>query len=154
MYRLRRVQVTTSCCMLLLCLTLTPMMSCDAFVSPSAHRIPKLTNNKLHQSKFSIRSAASSSRSSSEPINNDDQSQRRLRDRLTTLLSGPDAERPNWAPTWMPTWILTMRPTMQLVTVLLFYIFHLSVLVQRSIHFPIQLVPNERGFFQSVGLDS
>jgi membrane protease YdiL (CAAX protease family) len=40
-----------------------------------------------------------------------------------------------------------------MVSVLL-YIFHLQVLTQRSIAFPFQLFPNDKGRFQSIGLDS
>lgn len=76
------------------------------------------------------------------------------RDRWTSMVSTPDEPRPKWARDWMPTWLVTLRPTAQLAAVLLLYIFHLTVLTQRSISFPFQLIPNERGHFQSIGLDS
>jgi hypothetical protein len=74
--------------------------------------------------------------------------------RVSQLLTGPNPHRPEWTPQWLPTWVVNMRAPFQLVTLLALYIFHLTVLTQRSIPFPFQLIPNERGHFQSVGLDS
>ena len=62
--------------------------------------------------------------------------------------------RPSWARDWMPTGLVRLRPGVQLMVVLLCYIFHMTVLAQRSLSFPIQLIPNERGHFQSIGWDS
>mmetsp|Transcript_45129 Transcript_45129/g.109194 ORF Transcript_45129/g.109194 Transcript_45129/m.109194 type:complete len:448 (-) Transcript_45129:885-2228(-) len=62
--------------------------------------------------------------------------------------------RPQWARSWMPTWLFNLRPSVQIVALVLAYLFHITVLCQRSIHFPVQLIPNERGYFQSIGLDS
>ena len=62
--------------------------------------------------------------------------------------------RPEWALKWMPTWLVTMQPRYQLVVVLAFYVFHIKVLCQKCIAFPFQLIPNNQGFFQSIGLDS
>ena len=75
-------------------------------------------------------------------------------DRWQRIVSKPKQERPAWARDWMPTWLLNLRPSIQLAAVLLLYVFHLTVLTQRSISFPFQLIPNERGHFQSIGLDS
>jgi hypothetical protein len=66
--------------------------------------------------------------------------------------------RPNWAQSgpiqWIPTWMTCLRPSVQLIAALLLYLFHTVVLTQRSVILPFQLIPNERGNFQSVGLDS
>lgn len=62
--------------------------------------------------------------------------------------------RPPWARSWMPTWLFNLRPSVQIVALLCVYVIHITVLCQRSIHFPVQLIPNERGHFQSIGLDS
>jgi len=47
-----------------------------------------------------------------------------------------------------------IRPAFQLVILLIVYIVHLLVLTQHSILFPFQLIPNDKGWFQSIGLDS
>ena len=62
--------------------------------------------------------------------------------------------RPEWAPDWAPTALVTMRPIVQLFVALLLYVFHLTVLTQHQLVFPIQIIPNDRGIFQSIGLDS
>lgn len=63
-------------------------------------------------------------------------------------------QRPDWAQAWMPTGLVRLRPSLQLVTVLVAYIFHMLVLSRHAIVFPYQLIPNERGHFQSIGWDS
>ncbi len=45
-------------------------------------------------------------------------------------------------------------PPVQLVTLIALYVIHLTVLTQHSIVFPFQLIPNDQGRFQSIGLDS
>ena len=45
-------------------------------------------------------------------------------------------------------------PWAQLVLLMMMYVIHLLVLTQHAILFPFQLIPNERGWFQSIGLDS
>ena len=62
--------------------------------------------------------------------------------------------RPDWALDWMPTWLVTMRPIVQLGVALILYTLHLTVLTQKSIVFPFQLLPNNLGHFTSLGLDS
>ena len=47
-----------------------------------------------------------------------------------------------------------LSPLTQLITLIGIYIFHLTVLSQNLIIFPFQLIPNDRGFFQSIGWDS
>jgi len=68
--------------------------------------------------------------------------------------SNKSANRPDWALPWMPTWLITLRPITQLIVGLGLYIFHLRILTQHGITFPIQLIPNDEGWFQSIGLDS
>ena len=63
-------------------------------------------------------------------------------------------KRPEWAPDWAPTSLVTMRPIVQLFLALLLYVFHLTILTQHQLVFPIQLIPNDRGYAQSLGLDS
>ncbi|KAL7534818.1 hypothetical protein ACHAXR_008205 [Thalassiosira sp. AJA248-18] len=62
--------------------------------------------------------------------------------------------RPAWALPWMPTWLITLKPRTQFLIGLFLYIFHLRILTQYHIAFPFQLIPNDEGWFQSIGLDS
>ncbi|KAL3826476.1 hypothetical protein ACHAXA_004313 [Cyclostephanos tholiformis] len=62
--------------------------------------------------------------------------------------------RPNWALPWMPTWLITLRPRTQFLIGLCLYVFHLRILTQHQLTFPFQLIPNDEGWFQSIGLDS
>jgi len=48
----------------------------------------------------------------------------------------------------------TLPPSVQLITLLSAYVFHLTVLTQNALIFPIQLIPNDMGRYQSIGLDS
>lgn len=68
--------------------------------------------------------------------------------------SNKKSARPDWALPWMPTWLITLRPITQFIVGLGLYIFHLKVLTQHGITFPFQLIPNDEGWFQSIGLDS
>jgi membrane protease YdiL (CAAX protease family) len=63
-------------------------------------------------------------------------------------------QRPAWALPWMPTWLITLPPRSQFLIGLCLYIFHLRILTQHQITFPFQLIPNDEGWFQSIGLDS
>ena len=81
--------------------------------------------------------------------------------RLNFVLTGQQTpEQPYWIKAdavlrrILPGSIMNLRPSVQLVIVLLFYMLHTLVLAQHSIPFPFQLIPNERGNFQSIGLDS
>ena len=112
-------------------------------VLPSASSTPpSLSSLKLSRSRHATR------------LNAVSVGKRSWSERWENLVSTPNAERPPWARDWMPTWLLNLRPPVQMATVLLFYVFHLFFLTQRSISFPFQLIPNERGHFQSIGLDS
>lgn len=62
--------------------------------------------------------------------------------------------RPEWALDWMPTRLITMSPISQIFTLLIFYYLHLTIFTQNCIAFPFQLIPNNKGKFQSIGLDS
>lgn len=48
----------------------------------------------------------------------------------------------------------TLPPMIQLVLLLLMYVVHLKYLTQNELIFPFQLIPNDNGQFQSIGLDS
>jgi hypothetical protein len=74
--------------------------------------------------------------------------------KISTWMCGPNPNRPDWAANWMPIWLVSMRPLAQFAVAMALYIFHVSVLAQRSIPFPFQLIPNNKGQFQSIGLDS
>ena len=54
----------------------------------------------------------------------------------------------------MPDWLVTLRPRTQFVVGFVMYILHLRFLTQHGIAFPVQLIPNDEGWFQSIGLDS
>eukprot|EP00536_Pseudo-nitzschia_multiseries_P005440 jgi/Psemu1/254504/estExt_Genewise1Plus.C_1010132 len=54
----------------------------------------------------------------------------------------------------LPTWLFHLRPSVQLAATLVLYLFHTVVLTQNSLPLPVQLIPNDRGNFQSIGLDS
>eukprot|EP00751_Fragilariopsis_kerguelensis_P045894 CAMPEP_0170986334 /NCGR_PEP_ID=MMETSP0736-20130129/6021_1 /TAXON_ID=186038 /ORGANISM="Fragilariopsis kerguelensis, Strain L26-C5" /LENGTH=526 /DNA_ID=CAMNT_0011410451 /DNA_START=413 /DNA_END=1990 /DNA_ORIENTATION=+ len=54
----------------------------------------------------------------------------------------------------IPTWVYHLRPSLQMLVTLLIYLFHTAILTQHSIVFPFQLIPNNRGYFQSLGYDS
>jgi hypothetical protein len=84
-----------------------------------------------------------------------------FRQRLNYVLTGQTIpEQPIWIQSdsilkrILPGSIMNLRPSIQLVMTLLLYMFHTLVLAQHSIPFPFQLMPNERGNFQSIGLDS
>ena len=48
----------------------------------------------------------------------------------------------------------TLPPLVQLAILISMYVLHLLVFTQHAILFPFQLIPNDRGWFQSIGLDS
>lgn len=54
----------------------------------------------------------------------------------------------------LPTWIFHLRPSVQLLVTIVLYLFHTTYLSQASIILPFQLFPNDRGNFQSIGLDT
>jgi membrane protease YdiL (CAAX protease family) len=57
----------------------------------------------------------------------------------------------------IPKWISTIRtfgPKRQFVVVIALYIFHITVLAQRQVVFPMQLIPNDNHHFTGIGWDS
>lgn len=101
---------------------------------------------------------------STRPSNSDGTNKQKpptIQQRINYVLTGqPTPEQPYWIQSdsllkiILPGSIMNLRPFVQLVMLLLFYMFHTLVLAQHSIPFPFQLIPNERGNFQSIGLDS
>ncbi|KAG7342441.1 CAAX protease self-immunity-domain containing protein [Nitzschia inconspicua] len=77
-------------------------------------------------------------------------------DDVDTTLSSPENDRRRTT-SWLSQtlWVLThLRPTVQLGMALVLYLFHTLVLTQHCIVFPFQLLPNNRGYFTSIGWDS
>jgi len=62
--------------------------------------------------------------------------------------------RPEWAPKWVPTWAVTLHPVVQAALMVGLYFFHMLVLSKVAVPFPVQLLPNTHGLFQSIGMDS
>ena len=138
--------------------------SCDGFgPSPRTHapiikvRVPSPAISK-HQiqstpnhRRSTILSAASSAAASfsDEDHNNDGRGKTSYHP-----LEASTESRPPWALPWMPTWLVTLKPRTQFIIGLFLYIFHLRFLTQHHITFPFQLIPNDEGWFQSIGLDS
>lgn len=69
-------------------------------------------------------------------------------------------KKPKWLPQssklhkLLPTWIFHLRPSVQVLATVVLYLFHTTVLTQNSLVLPFQLLPNDRGNFQSIGLDT
>ena len=82
---------------------------------------------------------------------------------LVRLLTGekasPRLQKPKWLEkssklSALPTWLFHLRPSVQMLVTAFLYLFHTTVLTQNSIILPIQIFPNDRGNFQSIGLDT
>lgn len=82
---------------------------------------------------------------------------------LVRLLTGekasPRLQKPKWLEkssklSALPTWLFHLRPSVQMLVTIFLYLFHTTVLTQNSIILPIQIFPNDRGNFQSIGLDT
>lgn len=109
-----------------------------------------------------------SSLSTSEDTTSDDASTTRSTPKgfLVQLLTGEGSsaasllQKPKWLPRSsklyrvLPTWIFHLRPSVQLLITFFLYIFHTVVLAQSTLVLPFQLIPNDRGNFQSIGLDT
>jgi len=82
----------------------------------------------------------------SQHLSNDPSSNADIRDDIALRL-----ER---SPAWVPKWAVMLSPVQQVLIVLVVYALHLGVLCRTAIPFPVELVPNNDGLFQSLGLDS
>lgn len=49
---------------------------------------------------------------------------------------------------------MVLHPLLQFIITLTFYAFHMVVLQQRSVVFPFQIIPNDKGHFTGMGYDS
>ena len=78
----------------------------------------------------------------------------RIQPLYATYTVPDESNRPPWALPWMPTSLISLRPITQFLIGLSLYVFHLRILTQHHIAFPFQLIPNEQGWFTSIGLDS
>ncbi|EKX32290.1 hypothetical protein GUITHDRAFT_121552 [Guillardia theta CCMP2712] len=66
-----------------------------------------------------------------------------------------EGSRPEWLPAFVPLWVTKkLHPLVQFAIMLACYAFHLLYLSKNSWNFPEQLIPNSKGAFQSIGLDS
>uniref|UniRef100_A0A7S1XHH8 CAAX prenyl protease 2/Lysostaphin resistance protein A-like domain-containing protein n=1 Tax=Compsopogon caeruleus TaxID=31354 RepID=A0A7S1XHH8_9RHOD len=65
-----------------------------------------------------------------------------------------DLERPQWAPAWMPDQLIRMHPILQLAVLLGLYAIHLLFISKKTFPLPRQLIPNDKGLLNEVGLDS
>jgi hypothetical protein len=87
----------------------------------------------------------------------DEPSQKQADPGSSLVYKGPEGAgdgRPAWAPDWAPEWTVNLSPPLQLVVAVGFYLVHMLLLSKNCIPLPFQLLPNEHGFFQSIGLDS
>jgi hypothetical protein len=115
-------------------------------------------SRKIRQSYSALSTASSSSSSEADPplrpplLVSPSSSSCGWMTKWMTGVTHP--QRPSWAQPWMPTGWVRLRPSLQLILILLAYIFHMTILAQHSISFPIQLIPNDKGHFQNIGWDS
>jgi hypothetical protein len=154
-YRMR------ACAVLLLFL----LSQCSAFTArATAKQRAVLRNSQLrsfstfkHQaSRAAPLQASAAAQLPSEEA--DDESSQEQQDSGSSLVyKGPEGAgdgRPAWAPDWAPEWTVNLSPPLQLAVVVGFYLVHMLFLSKNCIALPFQLIPNEYGFFQSIGLDS
>ena len=68
----------------------------------------------------------------------------------------PKPPAPKWAaPAWVPAWAQGEIPILlQCLLAFVFYLVHTLVLSRHVLPFPVQLIPNNEGLFQSIGLDT
>lgn len=81
----------------------------------------------------------------------------RVWNRIVTGRPSPLPKPPWLSPSMakiLPSWIFHLRPSVQLLLTLAIYLLHTVVLTQHSLVLPFQLIPSDRGNFQSIGLDS
>jgi hypothetical protein len=129
-----------------------------AFTSPHSRHVAARQQSKPSEKKGMqpSRQTIKSPSAFSNPLDESSSSFsfQKIPTKVGNWMSGPNPNRPDWADNWMPTWLVNMRPLAQFMVAMALYIFHISVLAQRSIPFPCQLIPNNKGHFQSIGLDS
>ncbi len=122
------------------------------------------TSSQIVERKNRNKSFLSQSSSTSpEAISTDAHEKRTTNGLLVRLLTGekksPQLQKPKWLEkssklSALPTWLFHLRPSVQMMVTIFLYLFHTTVLTQNSIVLPIQLFPNDRGNFQSIGLDT
>lgn len=125
------------------------LTSCDGFAYSPARKnkfkwAPSIKSSSFHPQRSSI----SARRWRNAP------KYQRIKPISGSLHSSDENSRPKWALPWMPTSLISLRPAYQFIIGLLLYVFHLRILTQHHIPFPFQLIPNEQGWFTSIGLDS
>ena len=134
-------------------LSISEKMTVTSMASSIRHQ--RRTKHKVTTTSLAL----SNESTSSKPTKSTSSSSNKLTNFIIYCLSGRREllQRPNYASTafqYMPTWLLTLRPITQCIFCFLLYIFHTGILTQNSIVFPIQLLPNNKGHFQSIGYDS
>jgi membrane protease YdiL (CAAX protease family) len=111
-------------------------------------------DTRLVYRSVGTRTQHSSQLTASASVNSDDDASDPNSTRLSSKATTQRRQRPAWALPWMPTWLITLPPRSQFLIGLCLYVFHLRILTQHQITFPFQLIPNDEGWFQSIGLDS
>lgn len=122
--------------------------SCDGFATSPIHALhlpsPRMDtiSHQLHITSPSVQRGMHT------------QKYQRIKSLYASTSTSSERNRPSWALPWMPTSLVSLRPATQFLIGLLLYVFHLRILTQHHIAFPFQLIPNEQGWFTSIGLDS
>lgn len=134
-------------------------------LSSTSHRGRRASvfHNKRKSRQIAKSMLSQSASTSSQAISTDDHEGRKTNGLLVRLLTGekasPRLQKPKWLEqssklSALPTWLFHLRPSVQMMVTIFLYLFHTTVLTQNSIILPIQLFPNDRGNFQSIGLDT
>lgn len=134
-------------------------------LSSTSHRGRRasLFHNTRRSRQIAKSMLSQSASTSSQTTSTDDHESRKTNGLLVRLLTGekasPRLQKPKWLEqssklSALPTWLFHLRPSVQLMVTIFLYLFHTTVLTQNSIVLPIQLFPNDRGNFQSIGLDT
>lgn len=73
---------------------------------------------------------------------------------LAPATENSTTKRPEWLPHWFPEWLTKKQhPLVQLFIMLVLYAFHIFYLSKTTWNFPCQLIPNDSGAFQSIGMN-
>jgi len=137
-------------------------------INPSRRRGLERGGRKYKSSSCIVLQAASASTSSKDSASDTSSSATgsaltRFWVRLMTgesRTSSPLLKKPKWLRpssklyNVLPTWLFHLRPSVQLLVTIVLYLFHTAYLSQASVVLPFQLFPNDRGNFQSIGLDT